>query len=109
MIEALKTIEDWDVAQQLEGWDDQEVKQTYDQVVDLLTPEDIERDRSKVKITHTDNAENFEEFSDMYDQLSKLTPIKQVTESIAVYEVNGKRYATEHGEGGGYAIFYYAA
>ena len=45
MIEALKTIEDWDVAQQLEGWDDQEVKQTYDQVVDLLTPEDIESEK----------------------------------------------------------------
>lgn len=106
----LRVNEEWDVAQQLKGWDDKEMERDYDQVVDLLTPEGIERDRSKVKITHTDNVENLDKFFNMYDKLKELQPIKRIEglEFITVYEVDGKRYATEASEGA-YAIFYYSA
>ena len=107
--EALKADDDWNVAQQVEGWGDEEMEKDYDQVVDLLTPDGVKRDRSKVKITHTDNCENDEQFYDLYDELYNLEPIKMVKEYLRVYDVDGTRYAIEYSEGGAYAIFYYSA
>ena len=106
---ALRVNENWDVAQQLNGWDDKEMERDYDQVVDLLTPEGIERDRSKVKITHTDNVANTYAFLRLYTELQNSQPVKQINKCLSVYEMSGKRYATEFGEGGAYAIFHYVA
>ena len=106
---ALRVNEDWDVAQQLNGWDDKEMESDYDQVVDLLTPESIERDRSKVKITHTDNVANTYTFLRLYTELQNSQPIKQISECLSVHEMNGKRYAIEFSDGGAYAIFHYVA
>ena len=111
--EALKADDDWNVAKQLEDWEDKEMEKDYDTVVDYLVPEymkeGIQKDRSKVKITHTDNVEDEDKFYDLYNELKKLQPIKQVKDYLSIYDVDGTRYATEYAEGGAYAVFYYSA
>ena len=105
--EALRADDDYNVALNLEGWNDEQMKRIYGEVVDLVTPLGLEKDPQKVKITHTDNCENGTKFLDLYSYLVDLQPVKQVDNNIAVYETNGKRYATEYAEGGAYAVFYY--
>lgn len=108
---ALKYYDDekWtaaDVMDTAEGDTDRENQ--IKEVASLLGSKNL----SNITVTHGDNSENGEEFCDFFDKLQDLKPVKSVPygsnkdAAINVYDVGGKRYATEYGEGGGMAIYH---
>ena len=102
--------EEWTCANEQDNWKqdgDKDREKQIKKVANLLGTKDL----SKVKITHGDNAENDDKFTDFYSALQKLKPVSTVpygtsSSSIKVYDVGGKRYATEYSEGGGMAIYH---